>query len=82
MPAAEMITTGRLVLRRPSLADAPAILGRYAADPDVTPFWAGLVIGSLRTRGPSCDGKRRRSSRFAFSGRRPACLDVLLVVGV
>jgi RimJ/RimL family protein N-acetyltransferase len=40
MRAPESFTTERLVLRRPVLADAPAILARYASDPEVT-RWLG-----------------------------------------
>ena len=35
-----MLTTPRLVLRRPTLADAPTIYQRYAADVEVTRFLA------------------------------------------
>jgi ribosomal-protein-alanine N-acetyltransferase len=38
--APETFTTARLALRRPALADAPAILARYASDPEVT-RWLG-----------------------------------------
>lgn len=37
-PPPELITTGRLLLRRPRATDAAAIFARYAADPEVTRF--------------------------------------------
>ncbi len=40
MRAPETFTTTRLRLRRPAIADAPAIYARYASDPDVTK-WMG-----------------------------------------
>ena len=40
MRAPESFTTERLLLRRPTLADAPAIFARYAGDPEVT-RWMG-----------------------------------------
>jgi [ribosomal protein S5]-alanine N-acetyltransferase len=40
MKAPERLETARLVLRRPRVADAAAILGRYAGDPEVT-RWLG-----------------------------------------
>jgi ribosomal-protein-alanine N-acetyltransferase len=36
--APERIETARLVLRKPSAADAEAVFGRYSADPEVTRF--------------------------------------------
>ena len=38
MKAPERIETERLVLRKPTLADAEAVFARYASDPDVTKF--------------------------------------------
>ena len=38
MKAPERIETNRLVLRKPTLADAEAVFARYASDPDVTKF--------------------------------------------
>lgn len=38
MPWPELLETDRLVLRRPTAADAPTILEEYAQDPDVTRF--------------------------------------------
>jgi RimJ/RimL family protein N-acetyltransferase len=38
MKAPERIETNRLVLRKPTLADADAVFARYASDPDVTKF--------------------------------------------
>lgn len=40
MQAPERLETARLILRRPRPADAPAIFGRYAGDPEVT-RWLG-----------------------------------------
>lgn len=40
MRAPEQLTTRRLTLRRPTLADAPAIFARYAGDDEVT-RWLG-----------------------------------------
>jgi [ribosomal protein S5]-alanine N-acetyltransferase len=36
--APERIETSRLILRKPALADADAVFGRYASDPEVTRF--------------------------------------------
>ncbi len=38
MQAPERIETSRLVLRKPTLADAEAVFSRYASDPQVTRF--------------------------------------------
>ncbi len=38
MNAPERLETARLLLRRPSLADAESVFSRYASDPDVTRF--------------------------------------------
>lgn len=38
--AAERLETGRLLLHRPTIADAEAIFDRYASDPEVTRFLA------------------------------------------
>jgi len=38
MKAPQRIETNRLVLRKPTLADAEAVFTRYASDPDVTKF--------------------------------------------
>ena len=38
MNAPETFQTARLLLRRPTLADAPSIFRRYASDPEVTRF--------------------------------------------
>jgi RimJ/RimL family protein N-acetyltransferase len=40
MTAPERIETDRLILRRPRLADAPAVFARYAGDPEVSRYMA------------------------------------------
>ena len=46
----EPVETERLVLRRPTAADAPAIFARYASDPEVTRYMAWPRLGNA----PGC----------------------------